>query len=94
MLALARALVTSPRVVLLDELSMGLAPIVVEELYDVVATIARGGVTTIILEQFAHDVLRVAQRAAVMVGGRIEEIGAPDVIAQELSAVYLGGSPS
>jgi len=94
MLALARALVTSPRVVLLDELSMGLAPIVVEKLYDIVATIARAGATTIIVEQFAHDVLRVAQRAAVMVGGRIEEVGAPDAIAQELSAVYLGGSPS
>jgi ABC-type branched-subunit amino acid transport system ATPase component len=92
MLALARALVTHPRVVLLDELSMGLAPIIVEELYDVVANIARSGVTIVVVEQFAHDVLRIAQRAAVMVNGRIEEVGAPTEIADELAAVYLGGS--
>jgi len=90
MLALARALATSPRVLLLDELSMGLAPLIVEELYEVVADIAHGGVTTVIVEQFAHDILQIAHRAAIMLHGRIEDVGAPSDIAARLATVYLG----
>ena len=90
MLALARALATDPHVLLLDELSMGLAPLVVEELYEIVAAIARGGVTTVIVEQFAHGILHVADRAAIMLHGRIEEIGTPSDVAAELASVYLG----
>jgi branched-chain amino acid transport system ATP-binding protein len=90
MLALARALTTSPRVLLLDELSMGLAPLIVEELYQLVAGISRAGVTTVIVEQFAHDILSVAHRAAIMLHGRIEVVGAPGDIAARLATVYLG----
>ncbi len=90
MLAMARALATSPRVLLLDELSMGLAPLIVEELYEVVADIAKTGVTILIIEQFAHDVLHIAHRAAIMLHGCIQEIGDPNAIAEQLAEAYLG----
>jgi ABC-type branched-subunit amino acid transport system ATPase component len=94
MLALARALATRPRILLIDELSMGLAPLIVEELYEVVATIARNGVTTVVVEQFAHDVLPIADRAAVMAHGRIGSIGDPGAIADLLAGLYLGDEPT
>jgi ABC-type branched-subunit amino acid transport system ATPase component len=90
MLALARARATEPPVLLLDELSMGLAPLIVEQLYEVVAGIAARGLTTIIVEQFAHDILDIAHRAAIMLHGRIEDIGTPSDIAGELAGIYLG----
>jgi branched-chain amino acid transport system ATP-binding protein len=91
MLAMARGLATSPKLLLLDELSMGLAPIIVEELYAIVAQVAREGVSILVVEQFAQTVLGVADRAAIMVHGRIEKVGAPQDLADELSAAYLGG---
>jgi ABC-type branched-subunit amino acid transport system ATPase component len=90
MLALARALAGNPRILLLDELSMGLAPLVVEQLYEVAGGIAAEGVTTVVVEQFAHGILDIAHRAAVMQNGRIEEIGTPSDIAGALAGVYLG----
>jgi branched-chain amino acid transport system ATP-binding protein len=90
MLAMARALTTDPKVLLLDELSMGLAPIVVEELYEIVARIAAEDVSILIVEQFAHEVLDVAETAAIMLHGRIQLTGRPHKIAEELDAAYLG----
>ena len=90
MLAMARALTTDPKVLLLDELSMGLAPIVVEELYEIVARIAAEDVSILIVEQFAHEVLDVAQTAAIMLHGNIQLTGRPHQIAEELDAAYLG----
>ena len=93
MLALARGLATDPAVLLLDELSMGLAPLVVGELYEQVAEIARQGVAVLVVEQFAAAVLRIADHAAVLVRGRIERQGHPDSgLRAELSALYLGSS--
>ncbi len=92
MLALARALVTEPSVVLLDELSMGLAPIIVEDLYREVARIARSGVSVLVVEQFARTVLEVADVAAILQHGRITAVGTPDEIESELSDAYLGVS--
>ena len=91
MLALARGLASEPAVLMLDELSMGLAPLVVEELYENVARIAREGVTILVVEQFAKVVLGVANEAAIMAHGRITLQGKPEEIAHELSAAYLGG---
>ena len=71
MLAMARGLATNPALLLLDELSMGLAPLVVEELYEIVAQIAREGVSILVVEQFARTVLGVADLAAVLVHGRV-----------------------
>ena len=92
MLAMARGLATGPKLLLLDELSMGLAPIIVEELFAIVAQVASEGVSILVVEQFAQTVLGVADRAAIMVHGRIEKVGAPTELADELSAAYLGGS--
>ena len=95
MLALARGLATDPAVLLLDELSMGLAPLVVGQLYEQVAEIARQGVAVLVVEQFAAAVLGIADDAAVMVRGRIERRGHPDSgLRAELAALYLGSSPT
>jgi branched-chain amino acid transport system ATP-binding protein len=90
MLSMARAMTTNPKILLLDELSMGLAPLIVEELYESVARIAAEDVSILIVEQFAHDVLDVAETAAIMLHGQIQLVGAPHKIAEELDAAYLG----
>ncbi len=92
MLSLARALVTDPAVLLLDELSMGLAPIIVDELYQQVQRITRHGVSVLVVEQFARTVLGVADIAAIMAHGRITSVGDPSTIESELSDAYLGAS--
>jgi branched-chain amino acid transport system ATP-binding protein len=92
MLALARGLATDPAVLLLDELSMGLAPVVVADLYALVAQVAREGVAVLVVEQFASAVLGIADQAAVLVNGRIELAGVPGPgLVEQLSALYLGG---
>jgi branched-chain amino acid transport system ATP-binding protein len=91
MLALARGLATDPAVLILDELSMGLAPLVVEQLYAQVADLARTGVSVLVVEQFAKVVLGVADRAAIMVHGRVSDVGTPQEIESKLSTAYLGG---
>jgi branched-chain amino acid transport system ATP-binding protein len=90
MLAMARGLAVDPNLLFLDELSMGLAPLIVEELYEIVAEIARAGVSILIVEQFARTVLGVADYAAIMTHGRISAVGEPADIADELEAAYLG----
>ncbi len=91
MLAMARGLATDPALLLLDELSMGLAPIIVEQLYEIVAEIATQGVSILVVEQFASTVLGVADRAAIMLNGVISRAGSPDELESELSEAYLGG---
>jgi branched-chain amino acid transport system ATP-binding protein len=90
MLAIARALASDPALLMLDELSMGLAPLIVEELYEVVAQIAASGVAVLIVEQFARTVMGIAHQAAVMAHGRIEQVGAPEEMEGALSAAVLG----
>lgn len=91
MLALVRALATRPALLLLDELSMGLAPMVVEELYREVAAIAETGVAILLVEQFASFVLGVADQVAVMINGEIRAAGRPEDMAGQLQGAYLGG---
>ncbi len=95
MLALARALVTRPRVLLIDEMSLGLAPLVVEALLPVIRTAAdEHGAAVLLVEQHAPAALAVADRAVVMRGGRIVAFGpAATMRAQRdlLEATYLGG---
>ena len=92
MLALARGLATDPALLLLDELSMGLAPLIVEELYAQVAAIASSGVSIVVVEQFAHTVLGVADLAAILVHGRVGAVGTPAEVEAQLSAAYLGAA--
>jgi branched-chain amino acid transport system ATP-binding protein len=90
MLAMSRSLGTDPALLLLDELSMGLAPIVVSELYEIVAQVSREGVSIMVVEQFARTVLGIADFAAIVVQGNISRVGTPAELEEELSAAYLG----
>jgi branched-chain amino acid transport system ATP-binding protein len=90
MLALARAVATSPRLLMLDELSMGLAPIVVDELYNHVVQLAAEGITVVVVEQFARTALAVATSAMVMANGRIVQTGAARDVESVLHSAYLG----
>ncbi len=92
MLAMARAVATRPRLLLLDELSMGLAPIVVDELYTHVAQLAGDGVTVVVVEQFARTALTVATAGVVMSGGRIVHAGPSSEVEGVLHSAYLGRS--
>ena len=94
MLAVARAIASDPSVLLLDELSMGLAPLIVDQLYDAVRAISAEGVTILVVEQFAAAVLDVADTAAVMVNGRVVLTGTPSEVEADLANVYLGGEPA
>ncbi|MGI5506978.1 ABC transporter ATP-binding protein [Lentzea sp. CA-135723] len=85
MLAFSRALLTDPAVVVVDELSMGLAPVIVAELYEVVGELARSGVTMLIVEQFAETASAVADQVVVMTHGAVS---ADD----DLATVYFGGT--
>jgi branched-chain amino acid transport system ATP-binding protein len=90
MLAMARALATDPALLLLDEISMGLAPLIVAELFESVKRIADEGVAILLTEQYAQTALGVADYAAIMTQGKVRSLGEPDDIAAELSSVYLG----
>ena len=91
MLAMARGLVTNPALLILDELSMGLAPIIVDHLYQTVGEVAAEGTSILLVEQFARIVMDVADEAAVMVQGRIVQTGKPRDLEASLSQAYLGG---
>jgi branched-chain amino acid transport system ATP-binding protein len=75
MVVLAQALVSRPKYVLVDELSLGLAPVVVKRLMPTLQAVAESGVGVLLIEQFAHVALALAQRAYVLEGGRIRYSG-------------------
>ena len=90
MLAMARVITTDPKVLLLDELSMGLAPVVLEQLYQHVAHMAERGVALVIVEQFARAVLDIADHAAVIAQGTVVAAGPPADVIASLPDAYLG----
>jgi branched-chain amino acid transport system ATP-binding protein len=90
MLALSRALASDPVLLLLDELSMGLAPMIVTEMYETVSRLVEEGISVLVAEQFARTVLPIADVAAVMLNGRITAVGSPADIAADLETAYLG----
>jgi branched-chain amino acid transport system ATP-binding protein len=94
MLAMSRALSTNPTLLLLDEISMGLAPLIVVELYEVVVQLAAEGIAILVVEQSARTALSVADRAAVMAAGRIVLTGTPAEVADAVFEVYLGAAES
>jgi branched-chain amino acid transport system ATP-binding protein len=92
MVVLAQALVSKPKVLVVDELSLGLAPIVVKRLVPVLQQVADAGVGVLLIEQFAHVALAVATTAHVLEGGRIRYTGAADELRENpdlLHAAYL-----
>ncbi len=93
MLAMARALMSRPKLLLLDEPSMGLSPIMVERIFEVIRDIAAQGVTILLVEQNVRQALSVADRGYVMESGRIVLGDAADrlLLDERVVAAYLGG---
>jgi branched-chain amino acid transport system ATP-binding protein len=93
MLAMARALMSRPRLLLLDEPSMGLAPIMVERIFEVVREVAQQGVTILLVEQNVRQALAIATRGYVMESGRIVLHDTAANLLQDARVVeaYLGG---
>jgi len=92
MLAIGRALMAQPKVVLLDEPSMGLAPVIVQEVFSIIRRLKEAGITLLLVEQFAKSALEVADYAYVMERGRIAVAGTPAELKQDerVLAAYLG----
>jgi branched-chain amino acid transport system ATP-binding protein len=86
MLAIGRALISAPRLLLIDELSMGLAPLVVADLYETLRTLADEGLAVVVVDQFASKMLAVADRACVVEKGRIVFDGTGEESQAELLA--------
>jgi branched-chain amino acid transport system ATP-binding protein len=94
MLAVARALMSRPKLLLMDEPSLGLAPLVVEEIFRIIAELHRDGTTIFLVEQNAHMALKVAQRFYLMEQGRVTFSGDPGSLAEDevIRRAYLGSS--
>ena len=93
MLAMARALMGRPKLLLLDEPSMGLAPMMVAQIFEVIKDIAQQGVTILLVEQNVRQALAVAQRGYVMESGRIVLQDTADHLLSDerVREAYLGG---
>lgn len=93
MLAMARAVMLNPEVILLDEPSMGLAPILVEEVFRIISRLKEQGVTMLLVEQFAAAALNVADYGYVLENGKISVHGPADKLQNDpaVQAAYLGG---
>jgi branched-chain amino acid transport system ATP-binding protein len=98
MVVLAQALVSQPRYVIIDELSLGLAPVVVQRLIPTIRSVAEAGIGVLLIEQFATVALGLAERAYVMEGGRIRYEGAAKELREKpelLHSAYLfRGAPT
>jgi branched-chain amino acid transport system ATP-binding protein len=91
MLALSRALTTQPRLLLLDEISMGLAPRLVQELFEVIKDeVVRRNVTVVIVEQLAEFALAIADQVIVLSRGSVAASGTPAEVQAVLASAYLG----
>ena len=93
MLAMGRALMSAPRLMMLDEPSMGLAPILVEQVFDIIRELHQAGTTILLVEQNAQMALSIADRAYVLENGQITLSGTGEELAQseKVRKAYLGG---
>lgn len=91
-LVIARALMSRPKIMLLDEPSLGLAPVIVDRIFEMIDRLRRSGFTILLVEQNAKKALSVADRAYVMALGQIAKVGTAATIAEnaDLRAIYLG----
>jgi branched-chain amino acid transport system ATP-binding protein len=96
MLAVARALMSRPKLLLMDEPSLGLAPLIVEEIFSIVAELNRDGTTIFLVEQNAHLALKVAHHFYLMEQGRVTFSGSPGALAEDevIRRAYLGSARS
>jgi branched-chain amino acid transport system ATP-binding protein len=93
MLSLARALMSRPKLLMVDEISMGLAPIIVGQLFDALRTIAASGASLLLVEQYIETALDLADYVYVMEKGCVIDVGEPaDMASGSLAAAYLGGA--
>ena len=93
MLAIARALMSRPKLLLLDEPSLGLAPIVIQQIFEIIEQLRRDGVTVFLVEQNANQALKLADRGYVLENGRIVMQGSGDELLRDprVREAYLGG---
>jgi branched-chain amino acid transport system ATP-binding protein len=90
-LAIGRALMANPRLVLLDEVSLGLAPVVIKRIYEAMVELPAHGTTILVVEQDVQHVLTVADHVACFLEGRISLQGAPsDIKSEQITAAYFG----
>lgn len=92
MLAMGRALMSKPRIILMDEPSMGLSPILVNEIFDIIQSVSASGTTVLLVEQNAKKALAIADRAYVLETGKIVQEGKADVLMNDdsIKKAYLG----
>lgn len=93
MLAIGRALMSKPKLMLMDEPSMGLAPILVQEIFNIIRTIKKSGTTILLVEQNANQALQIADRAYVLETGKIINSGSAKELLEDdsIRKAYLGG---
>ena len=93
MLAMGRALMSQPKLLLLDEPSMGLAPIFIQEIFDIIQDIQKQGTTVLLIEQNAHKALAIADRGYVLETGKVvlSGTGKELLASEEVKKAYLGG---
>jgi len=93
MLAIGRALMSKPKLLLLDEPSLGLAPIIIQQIFEIVEQLRRDGVTVFLVEQNANQALKIADRAYVLENGRVvmQGSGAELLVDPKVRDAYLGG---
>ncbi|WP_422447913.1 ABC transporter ATP-binding protein [Endozoicomonas sp. ALB091] len=93
MLAIARALMSKPRLLLLDEPSLGLAPIVIQQIFDIIARLRDEGMTIFLVEQNANQALKLADRGYVLENGKIvlHDFGQALLVNKSVQEAYLGG---
>jgi branched-chain amino acid transport system ATP-binding protein len=90
MLSLARVITASPKVLIADELSLGLAPLVVEEVFERLATFRELGIAILLIEQFVHRALALSESCILLRSGRIDWAGSASEAGDEVLAAYLG----
>jgi len=93
MLAIGRALMTRPKLLLLDEPTLGLAPLIIAQIFDIIRTIREAGVTVFLVEQNAHKALQIADRGYVLENGQVTlaDTGANLLTNEDVRRAYLGG---